>query len=135
MTDKLENQTSQRGKLTLRTLAMPADANPSGDIFGGWVMSQMDIASALSAIEHAGTRVVTVAVDRMSFIEPVNVGDVLCVYCEVDKVGHTSITVCVEAWVRRNHQKDHLKVTHGTFIFVALDDKAKPVQVPELAEV
>ncbi len=124
--------TKQRGKLTLRTLAMPADANPSGDIFGGWVMSQMDIASAICAIEHVGSRVVTVAVDRMSFLLPVNVGDVLCIYCEVDKIGNTSITVHVEAWVRRNHQKDRLQVTHGTFIFVSLDDQGKPKPVPKL---
>ena len=132
MSDKKNSPALQRGKLTLRTLAMPADANPSGDIFGGWVMSQMDIASAICATEHAGTRVVTVAVDRMSFIEPVNVGDVLCIYCEVDKVGRTSITVCVEAWVRRNHQKDHLQVTHGTFVFVALDEQGKPSPVSAL---
>ena len=134
MTDKSENQTAQRGKLTLRTLAMPADANPSGDIFGGWVMSQMDIASAICAIEHAGSRVVTVAVDSMSFIRPVNVGDVLCIYGEVDRVGRTSITVHVEAWVRRNHQKDHLQVTHGTFVFVALDEQGKPTPVSKLLE-
>ena len=131
MTDKQESLNRQRGKLTLRTLAMPADANPSGDIFGGWVMSQMDIASAICAIEHAGCRVVTVAVDGMSFIEPVNVGDVLCIYSKVDKVGRTSITVHVEAWVRRNHQKDHLQVTHGRFIFVAMDENGKPTPVPE----
>ena len=121
----------QRGKLTLRTLAMPADANPSGDIFGGWVMSQMDIASAICAVERAGSRVVTVAVDKMSFLQPVNVGDVLCVYSEVDRIGRTSITVHVEAWVRRNHQKEHFQVTHGTFTFVALDAQGKPTKVPD----
>lgn len=134
MSDKPENKIAQRGKLTLRTLAMPADANPSGDIFGGWVMSQMDIASAICAIEHTGSRVVTVAVDSMSFIRPVNVGDVLCIYAEVDRVGRTSITVHVEAWVRRNHQKDHLQVTHGTFIFVALDEQGKPTPVAKLTK-
>lgn len=132
MTDEQGSQTQQRGKLTLRTLAMPADANPSGDIFGGWVMSQMDIASAICAIERVESRVVTVAVDRMSFIQPVNVGDVLCVYCEIDSVGRTSITVHVEAWVRRNHQRERLQVTHGTFIFVALDKKGNPTPVPDL---
>lgn len=131
MTDIQNIHTEPRGKLTLRTLAMPADTNPSGDIFGGWVISQMDIASAICAIERAGSRVVTVALDRMSFIRPVNVGDVLCVYAEVDRVGRTSITVHVEAWVRRNHQKDHLQVTHGTFIFVALNEAGKPTPVPE----
>ena len=134
MSDKPENQTVLRGKLTLHTLVMPADANPSGDIFGGWVMSHMDIASAICAIEHTGSRVVTVAVDSMSFIRPVNVGDVLCIYAEVDRVGHTSITVHVEAWVRRNHQKDHLKVTHGTFIFVALNEQGNPTPVAKLVK-
>jgi len=134
MTEQANNLTQERGKLTLRTLAMPADTNPSGDIFGGWVMSQMDIAAAICAVERTASRVVTVAVDRMNFIEPVNVGDVLCIYCVVDHVGRTSVTVHVEAWVRRNHQKDRLQVTHGTFIFVALDEEGKPTPVLELED-
>ncbi len=129
MTDKNPEQASPRGELSLRTLAMPADANPAGDIFGGWVMSQMDIGSALCAVERTKSRVVTVAVDRMSFIAPVHVGDVLCVYAEVDKVGHTSLNVHVEAWVLRNKQGERVQVTQGTFIFVALDDNGKPTPV------
>ena len=119
-------QTCPRGELTLRTLAMPADANPAGDIFGGWVMSQMDIGAALCAVERTRSRVVTVAVDRMSFIAPVYVGDVLCVYAEVDKIGHTSLNVHVEAWALRNRQGERAQVTQGTFVFVALDDEGKP---------
>lgn len=119
-----------RGELTLRTLAMPADTNPAGDIFGGWVMSQMDIGSGLCAMERAQSRIVTAAVDSMSFIAPVYVGDVLCVYAEVERVGTSSLDVHVEAWVRRNHTGDHIKVTEGTFIFVALDENGKPKPLP-----
>ena len=126
MTEPKSNQTSPRGELTLRTLAMPADANPAGDIFGGWVMSQMDIGSALCAVDRTRSRVVTVAVDRMSFIAPVHVGDVLCVYAEVDKVGRTSLNIHVEAWVLRDKQGERVQVTQGTFIFVALDDEGNP---------
>jgi acyl-CoA thioesterase YciA len=115
-------QTDPQGALTIRTLAMPADTNPAGDIFGGWVMSQMDIAGAICAVERVKGRVVTVAVEAMTFIAPVKVGDVLCVYCEVDRIGTTSITVAVEAWVRRNRIADRVQVTHGRFVYVALDD-------------
>ena len=126
MTEPAFNQINPRGELSLRTLAMPADANPAGDIFGGWVMSQMDIGSALCAVERTKSRVVTVAVDRMNFIAPVHVGDVLCVYAEVDKVGRTSLHIHVEAWVLRDRQGERVQVTKGTFIFVALDDDGKP---------
>lgn len=129
MTQNKPDQACPRGELTLRTLAMPADANPAGDIFGGWVMSQMDIGSALCAVERTRSRVVTVAVDRMSFIAPVYVGDVLCVYAEVDKIGHTSLNVHVEAWALRNRQGERAQVTQGTFIFVALDENGKPKPV------
>jgi acyl-CoA thioesterase YciA len=122
MTDIAASQTEPSGTLTIRTLAMPADTNPSGDIFGGWVMSQMDIAGAIAAVERVKGRVVTVAVEAMTFIAPVKVGDVLCVYCAVDRVGTTSITVAVEAWVRRNRIADRVKVTAGRFVYVALDE-------------
>ena len=115
-------QSEPHGALTIRTLAMPADTNPAGDIFGGWVMSQMDIAGAICAVERVKGRVVTVAVEAMSFIAPVKVGDVLCVYCEVDRIGRTSITIKVEAWVRRNRIADRVQVTHGRFVYVALGE-------------
>jgi acyl-CoA thioesterase YciA len=129
MTRKKNKSSEPRGELTLRTLAMPADANPAGDIFGGWVMSQMDIGSALCAVERTQSRVVTAAVDRMSFIAPVHVGDVLCVYAEVDKVGNTSLNIHVEAWALRNRQGQRVQVTQGTFIFVALDDDGNPKSI------
>jgi acyl-CoA thioesterase YciA len=118
MTDKPE----PKGALTIRTLAMPADTNPAGDIFGGWVMSQMDIAGAIAAVERAKGRVVTVAVEAMTFIAPVKVGDILCVYTTIERVGRTSITVAVEAWARRNRLDDRVKVTDGHFVYVALGD-------------
>lgn len=108
---------------------MPADANPAGDIFGGWVMSQMDIGSALCAVERTRSRVVTAAVDSMSFIAPVHVGDVLCVYAEVDSVGRTSLHVHVEAWVLRDRQGERVQVTQGRFVFVALDEDGNPIPV------
>ena len=113
------------GALTIRTLAMPADTNAAGDIFGGWVLSQMDIAGGVAAYEVAQGRVATVAVEAMTFIAPVKVGDVLCIYCTIERVGTTSITVAMEAWVRRNRIADRVKVTHGSFVYVALGEDGK----------
>ncbi|MFD1251247.1 putative acyl-CoA thioester hydrolase [Devosia equisanguinis] len=122
-----------RGTLTIRTLAMPADTNPAGDIFGGWVMSQMDIAGAIAAVERAQGRVVTVAVEAMTFIAPVKVGDVLCVYTTIERVGTTSITVGLEAWVRRNRLDVRQRVTEARFVYVTLDDNGNKRQVPKEA--
>jgi acyl-CoA thioesterase YciA len=118
------------GALTIRTLAMPADTNPAGDIFGGWVISQMDIAGGIAAYERARGRVVTVAVEGMTFIAPVKVGDILCVYTTVQRVGTTSINVAVEAWARRNRIDDRVKVTEGHFVYVALGEDGKKRPVP-----
>jgi acyl-CoA thioesterase YciA len=123
-------RTQPHGALTIRTLAMPADTNPAGDIFGGWVMSQMDIAGAIAAVERVHGRVVTVAVEAMSFIAPVKVGDILCVYTTVQKVGTTSITIAVEAWARRNRLDDRVKVTEGNFVYVALGEDGRKVAIP-----
>jgi len=119
-----------RGALTIRTLAMPADTNPAGDIFGGWVMSQMDIAGAIAAVERAKGRVVTVAVEAMTFIAPVKVGDILCVYTTIERIGTTSITVAVEAWARRNRLDDRVKVTDGHFVYVSLGEDGRKRTVP-----
>jgi len=118
------------GELTLRTLAMPGDANAAGDIFGGWVMAQMDLACGIRAAERARGRVVTVAVREMVFQLPVKIGDTLCVYTEIIKVGRTSITLNVETWAQRylSHQMD--KVTAAVFVMVALDAEGKPAIVP-----
>ena len=122
--------TEPKGALTIRTLAMPADTNPAGDIFGGWVMSQMDIAGAIAAVEVARGRVVTVAVEAMTFIAPVKVGDILCVYTTVERIGNTSITINIEAWARRNRLYDRVKVTDGRFIYVALDENGQKRVIP-----
>lgn len=122
--------TEPNGTLTIRTLAMPADTNPAGDIFGGWVMSQMDLAGAIAAVEVAKGRVATVAVEAMSFIAPVKVGDILCVYSRVERIGNTSITIGLEAWARRNRIDDRVKVTEARFIYVALDDEGHKRPIP-----
>ncbi len=120
-----------RGELALRTLAMPADANPNGDIFGGWLMAQMDIAGGITAFSRAAGRVATVAVDGFTFHLPVQVGDVLCCYADIIKVGRTSITIRVEAWVLRQREKNHReKVTEGIFTFVAIDENRNKREVP-----
>jgi acyl-CoA thioesterase YciA len=115
-----------KGELTTRTLAMPADANPSGDIFGGWVLSQMDIAGGICAGRRAQGRVATVAVEAMHFIRPVHVGDVLCVYTFIEREGCTSLAVGLEAWALRNRLGERVKVTDGLFTFVALNDDGRP---------
>jgi len=122
------------GILTTRTVAHPRDTNPSGDIFGGWVLSQMDIAAGIRAGQRAQARVVTVALDEMSFIRPVHVGDILGVYTSVVETGRTSLVVHVEAWVRRDRIGNREKVTEGRFKFVALDKKGLPTPIPDEAD-
>ena len=118
--------TAPRGELTIRTQAMPGDTNPNGDIFGGWVLSQMDIAGGVAAGQRAKGRVATVAIDSMHFLRPVHVGDVLCVYADVTRVGRTSMSIALEAWVLRNKQVERVKVTEGLFTFVAIDAEGRP---------
>lgn len=120
-----------RGDLTLRTVAMPSDVNVNGDIFGGWVLSQMDVASGIVAAARAQGRVTTVAVDAMKFIRPVQVGDVLCVYAWVDRVGKSSMAIGLEAWALRRLGGAREKVTEGVFTYVAIDDSGRPRHVPE----
>jgi len=118
------------GDLTLRTLAMPADVNVNGDIFGGWVLSQMDIAAGIVAGTRAQGRVATIAIDAMKFIRPVKVGDVLCIYASIERVGTTSMGIALEAWALRNRIGEREKVTQATFTFVAIDENGKPRPVP-----
>ena len=127
------DEQAPKGDLTTRMLAMPADANPSGDIFGGWVLSQMDIAAGISAAQRAQGRVATVAVDAMHFIKPVFVGDVLCTYTSIRREGRTSVSIDVEAWALRNRLGERVKVTHGVFTMVALDEQGRPMPLPEAA--
>jgi acyl-CoA thioesterase YciA len=121
-----------QGDLMLRTQAMPADVNVNGDIFGGWVLSQMDTASGIVASERAQGRVATVALDAMKFIRPVQVGDVLCVYARVQRVGRSSIGIATEAWALRHLKGHREKVTEAVFTFVAIDENGQPRQVPEV---
>ena len=118
------------GDLTLRTLAMPSDANAAGDIFGGWVMAQMDLACGIRAAERARGRVVTAAVKEMSFAKPMKIGDTLCIYTHVGHVGRTSMTLKVEAWAQRYLSDLMEKVTDADFIMVALDREGRPTPVP-----
>ena len=114
------------GEPAIRTVAMPADTNPNGDIFGGWLMAQMDVAGAVAAVRRAKGRVATVAVTAMTFHKPVFVGDLVSCYAGIEKVGRTSLTVKVETWADRSRSGEQLKVTEGTFVYVALDEKGQP---------
>lgn len=114
----------------LRTIAMPADANPNGDIFGGWLLSQMDLAGAVVAYERAGGRIATVAIDAMSFRQPVFIGDLVSCYADVIQVGTTSIQVEIKTFVRRRLVGDVVLVTDGLFTYVALDEQGRPRPVP-----
>ena len=115
-----------RGELAARTLAMPADINPSGDIFGGWIMAQMDAAGAITATRWAQERVVTAAVTDMAFLHPVKIGDVVCCYTDPVREGRTSLTLHVEVWVLRQGKGERVKVTSAEFTFVALDEQGRP---------
>ena len=121
MTKPTDTDGEPRGELTIRLIAMPADTNANGDIFGGWVLSQMDAAGGIAGVERAKGRVATVALEAMTFIRPVKVGDVLCVYTAVERVGRTSIGIHVEAWAQRFMTQGRVKVTDATFTFVAID--------------
>jgi acyl-CoA thioesterase YciA len=124
-----------RGELSIRTLAMPADTNQNGDIFGGWLLGQMDVAGGIFASKLAKGRTATVAVDGMAFRKPVFVGDVLCVYADLVRIGTTSITVRVEAWVIRRNGDRRIIVTEGNYTYVALDDNHRPRPVAEVPAV
>ena len=132
MTDDAIEQ--PKGELTVRLVAMPSDTNANGDIFGGWVLSQMDQAGGIAAVETAEGRVATVAIEAMHFIRPVKVGDVLCVYTSIGHIGRTSMKVHIEAWARRFRSHHREKVTDATFTFVAIDDQGKPRPVGQPAQ-
>lgn len=119
-------------ELTLRTLAMPADTNAAGDIFGGWVMSQMDLAAAIRANERCNGRTVTIAANEIVFKKPVKVGDTLCVYTAVDQIGRTSMVIRIEVWARRAYTALREKVTEARFTMIAVDveGRPRPVDLP-----
>jgi acyl-CoA thioesterase YciA len=125
-----EESDSPRGALTVRVMAMPCDTNANGDIFGGWVLSQMDAAGGIASSERAHGRTVTLKLDGMIFHKPVKVGDTLCVYTDLEQVGRTSMRFHIEAWSKRFLTHVREKVTEATFIFVAVDDTGRPKPVP-----
>src|SRR3954465_4448962 len=125
----MDSPDEPKGELVIRTIAMPKDTNPNDDIFGGWLRSQMDLGSGILAAKTAKTRVVTVAMEGMSFLQPVRVGDTVACYAWVEKVGRTSMTIPVEAWVRRYRTGEPLRVTRAVFTYVAVDGAGKPVPV------
>lgn len=127
--DNLPEQDHPKGTLTLQTLSMPANTNPHGDIFGGWLLSQMDIAGAVLALEVAQGKVTTVAVSSMTFLRPVPVGTLVSCYALLQAIGTTSITVAVEVWMKDFINHRTMKVTEGNFVYVAVDDQGKKRKV------
>ncbi|TWJ19210.1 acyl-CoA thioester hydrolase YciA [Geobacter argillaceus] len=132
------NSATPVGELLLRTSPMPSDTNANGDIFGGWIMSQMDIAGGMLAIEITGGRAVTIAVDAMKFIKPVKVGDVVCCYGKVTSIGNTSVTIRLEVWVKPSlremnveKEKDFFVVTEASFTYVAVDSEGRKRLFPK----
>ena len=129
MMNNAEPRTAPQGELSLRVLAMPADTNPSGHIFGGWVLGQMDIAGGIHAAGQTGERVATVAVDAMVFHKPVHVGDEVTCYTRIVRIGRSSIAIIIETWVRRSRLGDPLHVTEGLFTYVAVDHHGHPTEI------
>lgn len=120
---------SPRGKLAIRTLAMPADTNPGGEIFGGWVVSQMDLAGLSVAREYTECKVVTIGIQSMKFIAPIRVGDFVCCYTDLIKLGNTSMTINIETWAIGPRDEKHHRVTEGIFTYVAVDQNGKSVPI------
>jgi acyl-CoA thioesterase YciA len=120
------DETGPRGDLCIRTLAMPADTNANGDIFGGWLLSQMDIGGGVAASKIAKTRTVTVSIEAMNFRKPVYVGDLVSVHANLVRVGRTSVTIHLEAWVLRRKEMKPILVTDGNFTYVAIDEQGRP---------
>ncbi|MGE3714538.1 MAG: acyl-CoA thioesterase [Alphaproteobacteria bacterium] len=120
---------TDKGELAVKVIAMPADANADGDMFGGWILSQMDLAGAVPARRRARKRIVTVAVEHIVFHKPVFVGDCLECYATIEKIGRTSITVKVETFVERRDQLENEKITEGRFVYVAIGNDRRPVSV------
>ncbi|MCB1827394.1 MAG: acyl-CoA thioesterase [Coxiellaceae bacterium] len=113
------------GELAIRVIAMPANTNPNGDVFGGWVVSQMDLAAMVFAKKHTKNRVATIAIDAMTFIAPVHVGDALCCYGEVIKTGRSSVTIRIETWAIGPNDEVRRQVTEGIFTYVSIDEQGK----------
>jgi acyl-CoA thioesterase YciA len=115
-----------QGELVIRTIAMPANTNSNGDMFGGWMVSQMDLGGAILARNAAKSRITTVAIDAMEFHHPVYVGDIVSCYALLLKTGRTSLRIAIEVWAQRHKGGEHVRVTEGVFTYVAIDDQGKP---------
>jgi acyl-CoA thioesterase YciA len=124
MTETADTEPS--GDLCIRTLAMPADTNANGDIFGGWLLSQMDVGGGVFASKVARSRTVTVAIEAMNFRKAVYVGDLVSVYANLVRMGRTSLTVHLEAWALRRRELQPILVTDGNFTYVSIDDNGRP---------
>jgi acyl-CoA thioesterase YciA len=124
--DRFANSAEPRGELAARTLAMPANTNPMGNIFGGWIMSLMDASGKVTAARRANGRVMTVSVSNLTFLQPVHVGDTVCCYTDVVRTGISSVTLAIEVWVLRQGQGNRVKVTDAEFTFVAVNDNGRP---------
>jgi len=129
--DVVGSRSVGRGQPAVRMLAMPADTNPSGDIFGGWVIAKMDIAAGVVAAQRARGRVATVAIDRITLHLPIYVGDLVSCHAEVVRIGRTSMTLKVDTYALRSITGEEVKVTEGHFTMVAIDDNGRPRPVPE----
>ena len=127
----LNTEAAPQGELCIRTLAMPADTNGNGDIFGGWLLSQMDIAGGVFTSKVTKSRNVTVAIDAMNFRKAVYVGDLVSVYGKLVRIGRTSITIHLEAWVTRRKETQPILVTDGNFTYVSIDEQGKPQQIKQ----
>lgn len=115
-----------RGQLAIRIVAMPADTNANGDIFGGWLVSHMDLAASCEARRRSQSRVVTVAINSLTFIKPVNIGDIVCCYADIIKVGRTSMQINIEVWTLQIKHNERIKAAEGIFTFVVVDEDRKP---------
>ena len=125
----MEKSEKPKGELVIQTIAMPRDVNRNGDIFGGWLVSQMDLGGAILASKISKARVVTVAMEGMSFLHPVRVGDTVACYARVEKIGNSSMRIPIEVWASRVMSGEELRVTEGVFVYVAVDVAGKPIPV------
>lgn len=135
--NQLDNQTNDKqdnkrptGQLTIQTIAMPADANANGDIFGGWIVSQMDLAGSVLAKQTSRGRTATVAINSMEFHQPVHIGDLVCCYADLQRIGNSSMTIKIEVWTISGETLIRQHVTEGIFIYVAIDNQGKPRPIP-----
>ena len=125
----MEKSEKPKGELVTQTIAMPRDTNRNGDIFGGWLVSQMDLGGAILAAKVSKARVVTVAMEGMAFLHPVHVGDTVACYARVERIGRSSIRIPIEAWANRFMTDEDVRVTEGVFVYVAVDADGKPIEI------